>query len=53
VHLAELAWTSVERGLTEYDVPGGHHGEPVVRPMDFLEWARGAAALAIQAEFPG
>lgn len=53
VHLAEVAWSSVERGLSDYDVPGGHHGHPVVRPMDFLEWARGAAALAIQAEFPG
>lgn len=52
VHLAEVAWASVEQGLAEYDVPRGHHGQPVVRPMDFLEWARGAAALAIQAEFP-
>lgn len=53
VQLAEVAWASVEQGLAEYDVPRGHHGKPVVRPMDFVEWARGAAALAIQAEFPG
>ena len=26
--------------------------EPVVRPMGFLEWARGAAVTAIQSTFP-
>jgi hypothetical protein len=26
--------------------------EPVIRPMDFLEWARGAAVVAIQGSFP-
>ena len=26
--------------------------DPVVMPMDFVEWARGAAAVAIQHDFP-
>ena len=26
--------------------------EPVVMPMHFVEWARGAAAVAIQHQFP-
>ncbi|MBA2445061.1 MAG: ROK family transcriptional regulator [Nocardioidaceae bacterium] len=53
VHLAEVAQSSVEQGLIEYDVPRGPNSECVVRPMTFFEWARGAAAIAIQAEFPG
>jgi predicted NBD/HSP70 family sugar kinase len=53
VHLAEVAESSVTEGLHEYDVHRGLHTELVVRPMDFLEWARGAAVIAIQEEFPG
>lgn len=53
VHLAEVAKASVDAGLAEYAVPRGHRCEPVVRSMDFLEWARGAAVIAIQEEFPG
>jgi hypothetical protein len=26
--------------------------DPVIMPMHFVEWARGAAAVAIQHEFP-
>lgn len=53
VHLAEVAKASVDEGLAEYSVPRGHPCEPVVRSMDFLEWARGAAVIAIQEEYPG
>lgn len=53
VHLADVAPEALHSGFTEYDVRPVPHGELVVRPMDFLEWARGAAAVAIQAEFPG
>jgi predicted NBD/HSP70 family sugar kinase len=53
VHLAEQAHSSVSEGVREYDVPGAPERELIVRPMDFLEWARGAAVIAIQAEFPG
>jgi predicted NBD/HSP70 family sugar kinase len=53
VHLVEIAGSSVEEGRAEYDVDRSLHGELIVRPMDFLEWARGAAVIAIQQEFPG
>lgn len=52
VHLVDIARGCVEEGFTEYDGRSNPHSELVIRPMDFLEWARGAAALAIQAEFP-
>jgi predicted NBD/HSP70 family sugar kinase len=51
IHLAELARTSVDQGLQQYAV-AGVPPDLVIRPMGFLEWARGAAAIAIQAEFP-
>ncbi|MFD2795181.1 ROK family protein [Promicromonospora vindobonensis] len=53
VGLAELAPDALRAGYTEYDVGEAQQAELVVRPMDFIEWARGAAAVAIQAEFPG
>jgi predicted NBD/HSP70 family sugar kinase len=53
VHLVDVAWPSVEEGRAEYDVDRALHGEIIVRPMDFIEWARGAAVIAIQQEFPG
>ncbi|HYI34785.1 MAG TPA: ROK family transcriptional regulator [Glaciibacter sp.] len=53
VHIAEVARSSVDEGLREYDVHAVPLTELVVRPMDFLEWARGAAVIAIQEEFPG
>lgn len=52
VHLVDVARSAVNEGYTEYEVRGVQPQALVVRPMDFLEWARGAAALAIQAEFP-
>lgn len=52
VHLAEMARSSVEQGLTDYGAPGSPLVEPIIRPMSFLEWARGAAVVAIQAAFP-
>lgn len=53
VHLVDVAGSSVEEGRAEYDVDVAMHGELIVRPMDFIEWARGAAVIAIQKEFPG
>jgi predicted NBD/HSP70 family sugar kinase len=53
VHLAEVARSSVDEGLREYDMHRDPLTDLVVRPMDFLEWARGAAVIAIQEEFPG
>ncbi|WP_114854389.1 ROK family protein [Brachybacterium sp. YJGR34] len=52
VHLADIAPADLERGFREYDIEASAHSELAVRPMTFLEWARGAAAVAIQAEFP-
>jgi len=51
VHLAEIARSSVDEGLQQY-APAGADPQLVIRPMGFLEWARGASAIAIQAEFP-
>ena len=51
VHLAEVARAPVDRGVRQYAAPGSAP-ELVIRPMGFLEWARGAAAIAIQVEFP-
>jgi predicted NBD/HSP70 family sugar kinase len=52
VHLVDAARTSVDEGRAEYDVEGALRGELIVRPMGFFEWARGAAVIAIQQEFP-
>ncbi|GAA4424775.1 ROK family transcriptional regulator [Georgenia halophila] len=52
VHLAEIAPDALHEGFREYDIHPTPRAELIVRPMDFLEWARGAASLAIQAEFP-
>jgi predicted NBD/HSP70 family sugar kinase len=53
VHLAEVARTALDHGLGQYAGPRGPQSELVIRPMDFVEWARGAATIAIQSEFPG
>ncbi len=53
VHLADIAPKALQSGLTEYDPRPMRHGDVIVRPMAFSEWARGAAVVAIQAEFPG
>jgi len=52
VHLAEIAEAALEEGLSDFAGHRGPHVRPVIRPMDFLEWARGAAVIAIHAEFP-
>lgn len=52
VHLVDVARSSVEDGRTEFDVEGRLGSELIVRPMGFVEWARGAAVIAIQEEFP-
>ena len=53
VHLVDVARSSVDEGRMEFDTDGKRHGELIVRPMGFVEWARGAAVIAIQEEFPG
>jgi predicted NBD/HSP70 family sugar kinase len=52
VHPADLARPSLTLGMSEYNLPESAHSEPVIRPMDFVEWARGAAVVAIREEFP-
>ena len=52
VHLAEVAGAALDQGLTAYSGPGQRPPRPLVRPMDFMAWARGAAVVAIHAEFP-
>lgn len=53
VHLVEVARAAVDQGMRQYDAARAlHHSDLVIRPMDFLEWARGAATIAVQAEFP-
>ncbi|GAA1611577.1 ROK family transcriptional regulator [Kribbella sancticallisti] len=53
IHLADVARKSLDEGLGRYAGPRGSRSELVIRPMDFIEWARGAATIAIQREFPG
>jgi predicted NBD/HSP70 family sugar kinase len=52
VRLAEIAREALHAARVEYATPGPRDVEPVVRPMDFFEWARGAAVIAIQEVFP-
>jgi predicted NBD/HSP70 family sugar kinase len=52
VHLADVATGALDAGFHEFDVRPTPHSEIVLRPMDFDEWARGAAVVAIQAAFP-
>ncbi|MDP9417695.1 MAG: ROK family protein [Actinomycetota bacterium] len=53
VGLVELARDALECGRSDYGVGAGPAPELVIQPMDFLEWARGAAVVAIQAVFLG
>jgi predicted NBD/HSP70 family sugar kinase len=52
IQVAELAGAALSRGRLEY--AAGHPSliDPIIRPMDFAEWARGAAVVAIQRLFP-
>ncbi|MFC0680940.1 ROK family protein [Lysobacter korlensis] len=52
VHLAEMARGALDEGMNEYQAGGSSHPDPVIHPVDFFEWARGAAVVAIQEEFP-
>jgi len=52
VRLAEVAPDSLREGRIAFAAGPRSPLEPVVMPMDFVEWARGAAAVAIQHEFP-
>jgi predicted NBD/HSP70 family sugar kinase len=52
VRLAEVGRGALAAGRLEYLDHGAPVMEPVIRPMDFLEWARGAAVIAIQRIFP-
>ena len=52
VHLAEVARSALDEGLNEFSADGAAHPEPVIHPVDFFEWARGAAVVAIQEDFP-
>jgi predicted NBD/HSP70 family sugar kinase len=51
VRLAEIGRDALRAGLTAYSIGAVSAVEPIVRPMDFLEWARGAAVVAIQQVF--
>ena len=51
VRLAEVGSEALRAGRTEH-AAGAAGEDPVVRPMGFLEWARGAAVVAIREEFP-
>jgi len=52
VRLAEVGRETLGVARREYAAGRTSTIEPVVRPMDFTEWARGAAVTAIQAVFP-
>lgn len=52
VRLAEIGRRSLHAARVEYGAPRSGDLDPVVRPMDFFEWARGAAVIAIQETFP-
>ncbi|WP_458780523.1 ROK family protein [Arthrobacter sp. D3-16] len=52
VHITEVAEAAIAEGRCDYAVGRVPGCRVVTRSMDFLEWARGAAVLAIQSEFP-
>jgi predicted NBD/HSP70 family sugar kinase len=52
VRLAEIGRAALHAGRVEYAGTRVNGLEPVIRPMDFLEWARGAAVVAIRETFP-
>ncbi len=52
VRLAEVGSAALRRGRLEYSAGRVVVEDPVVRPMAFLEWARGAAVIAIHGAFP-
>ncbi|MEO5852942.1 MAG: ROK family protein [Nocardioides sp.] len=52
VRLAQIAPEALRTGRLAYSAGPLRPIDPVVMPMDFVEWARGAAAVAIQHRFP-
>jgi predicted NBD/HSP70 family sugar kinase len=52
VAIAEIGRTALREAQLAHTVNAEKAPEPVIRHMDFHEWARGAAVLAIQASFP-
>lgn len=52
IAIAQLAPEALRRGRQAYDFGRTSDLEPVIRPMDFHEWARGAAVVAIREVFP-
>ena len=52
VRLAEIGRDALHAARVEYAAPRTGDPDPVIRPMDFFEWARGAAVIAIQETFP-
>jgi predicted NBD/HSP70 family sugar kinase len=52
VRLAQIAPDALRAGRLAYAAGPASPLDPVLMPMDFVEWARGAAAVAIQHEFP-
>ncbi|MEW1681720.1 ROK family transcriptional regulator [Streptomyces sp. NPDC093594] len=52
VRLLEIAPESLHAGRVEYAGGQASALDPVILSMDFLEWARGAAVVAIRASFP-
>ncbi len=52
VALAEVAADALLSGRLDHRVGSATSPTPIIQPMDFLEWARGAAVVAIQAVFP-
>lgn len=52
VRLAEVGQPALRASCLEYSAGRTVGVDPVIRPMAFLEWARGAAVIAIQGAFP-
>ncbi|MBW3620028.1 MAG: ROK family protein [Actinobacteria bacterium] len=53
IRLVDVGRAALHAGRLEYPGARASGVDPVVvRPMDFLEWARGAAVVAIQGVFP-
>lgn len=51
VDLATMGAAALGAGRRAYGLPVAGSEDLLVRPMDFLEWARGAAVVAVQAMF--
>ncbi len=52
IGLAEVARSALDEARQDHAVGDRVYVEPVIARMDFTEWARGAAVVAIQVAFP-